>query len=169
MNDATVRTAVEAEGRSALAAMRFVHEHPELGHEERECAAYLASVLERGGFEVERGLAGMETAFRAAFQSARPGRAVGLACLYDAVAAVRPDGSIEAVHSCGHGPIAGGVVGAALAPRVTSPRAARNAGRARLPRGRDPRAPHAGARGRQAPLGRRWSLGLARCGALRAP
>ena len=115
MNDATVLAAVEAERESALAAMRFVHEHPELGHEERECAAYLASVLERGGYEVERGLAGMETAFRAAFQSARPGRAVGLVCLYDAVAAVRPDGSIEAVHSCGHGSIAGGVVGAALA------------------------------------------------------
>jgi metal-dependent amidase/aminoacylase/carboxypeptidase family protein len=36
-------------------------------------------------------------------------------CLYDAGAAVRPDGSTEAVHSCGHGPIAGAVTGAALA------------------------------------------------------
>jgi metal-dependent amidase/aminoacylase/carboxypeptidase family protein len=57
----------------------------------------------------------MPTAFRAQVAGARPGRRVGLVCLYDAVAAVRPDGSIEAVHSCGHGPIAGGVVAAALA------------------------------------------------------
>jgi metal-dependent amidase/aminoacylase/carboxypeptidase family protein len=46
---------------------------------------------------------------------ARPGRSVGLVVLYDAVAAIRPDGSIEPVHSCGHGPIAGGVSAAALA------------------------------------------------------
>ena len=115
MNDAAVLGAVEAQRGAALAAMRFVHAHPELGHEERECSAYLAGALERAGFEVERGIAGMETAFRAALRGARPGRSVGLACLYDAVAAVRPDGSIEAVHSCGHGPIAGGVAGGALA------------------------------------------------------
>jgi metal-dependent amidase/aminoacylase/carboxypeptidase family protein len=40
---------------------------------------------------------------------------VGLVVIYDAVATVRPDGSLDAVHSCGHGPISGGVVGAALA------------------------------------------------------
>ncbi len=57
----------------------------------------------------------METAFRAVLDEGRPGRSVGLVCLYDAVAAVRPDGSIDAVHSCGHGPIAGGVTAAALA------------------------------------------------------
>jgi len=115
VNDAAVLGAVEAQRDAALAAMRFVHAHPELGHEERECSAYLAGALEQAGFEVDRGIAGMETAFRAVLGGGRPGRSVGLACLYDAVAAVRADGSIEAVHSCGHGPIAGGVVGAALA------------------------------------------------------
>ena len=44
-----------------------------------------------------------------------PGRAVGVIAVYDAVCAKRPDGSDEAVHSCGHGPQAAGVVGAALA------------------------------------------------------
>jgi metal-dependent amidase/aminoacylase/carboxypeptidase family protein len=57
----------------------------------------------------------METAFRAVLSGARPGRRVGIVCQYDAVAAVREDGSMEAVHSCGHGPIAGSVVGVALA------------------------------------------------------
>lgn len=96
-------------------AMEFVHDHPELGHEEHECSGYLCETLAAGGLEVERGVAGMETAFRATLRGTRPGRTVGLVCLYDAVAAVREDGSTEAVHSCGHGPIAGAVTGAALA------------------------------------------------------
>jgi len=95
--------------------MRFVHDHPELGHEERECSTYLCETLAAGGLEVERGVAGMETAFRATLRGGRPGRTVGFVCLYDAVAAVRPSGQTEAVHSCGHGPIAGACVGAALA------------------------------------------------------
>ena len=115
MNDAAVILAVEAQREAALEAMRFVHAHPELAHEERECSAYLCTVLERAGLEVESGVAGMETAFRATLRGGRAGRSVGLAALYDAVATVRPDGSLEPVHSCGHGLISGGVLGAALA------------------------------------------------------
>lgn len=106
--------AVDRQAERMRATSAFVHAHPELGHEERECAAHLCSVLADGGLEVESGLAGMETAFRATLRGARPGRGVGIVCLYDAVAAVRPDGGTEAVHSCGHGPISGAVVGAAL-------------------------------------------------------
>ena len=95
--------------------MNFVHEHPELGHEEHECSRYLCDTLAAAGLEVERGVGGMETAFRAILRGKRPGATVGLVCLYDAVTAVRPDGRVEPVHSCGHGPIAGGVLGAALA------------------------------------------------------
>jgi metal-dependent amidase/aminoacylase/carboxypeptidase family protein len=113
--DADVLAAVEACRSDGLEVLRFVHEHPELGHEEHECAGFLADRLEHAGFEVERGAGGMATAFRAQIEGSTPGRTVGLVCLYDAVAAVRPDGSIEAVHSCGHGPIAGGVTAAALA------------------------------------------------------
>jgi metal-dependent amidase/aminoacylase/carboxypeptidase family protein len=94
--------------------MNFVHEHPELGHEEHECSRCLCDTLAAAGLEVERGVGGMETAFRAILRGKRPGATVGLVCLYDAVTAVRPDGRVEPVHSCGHGPIAGGVLGAAL-------------------------------------------------------
>jgi metal-dependent amidase/aminoacylase/carboxypeptidase family protein len=97
------------------ATIRFVHEHPELGHEEHECCRYLCDTLAAAGLDVEPGIGGMETAFRATLRGERPGATVGLVCLYDAVTAVRPDGRVEPVHSCGHGPIAGGVVGAALA------------------------------------------------------
>jgi len=97
------------------ATMHFIHEHPELGHEENECSQYLCDTLAAAGLEVEPGVGGMETAFRASLHGERPGATVGLVCLYDAVTAVRPDGSVEPVHSCGHGPIAGAVVGVALA------------------------------------------------------
>jgi metal-dependent amidase/aminoacylase/carboxypeptidase family protein len=110
-----VLDAVSSQTETISAISRFVHEHPELGHEERECSHYLCDTLAAAGLEVEQGVAGMETAFRATLTGANPGRTTGFVCLYDAVAAVRPDGRTEAVHSCGHGPIAGGVTGAALA------------------------------------------------------
>ena len=107
--------AVDEQAQAIRETMRFIHEHPELGHEEHACATYLCEKLTAGGLEVERGVAGMATAFRATLRGAHPGRTVGFVCLYDAVAAVRPDGRTDAVHSCGHGPIAGAVAGAALA------------------------------------------------------
>jgi metal-dependent amidase/aminoacylase/carboxypeptidase family protein len=115
LTDAETLAAVGAQMPAALSVMRFVHGHPELAHEEHACAAHIADALAAGGYRVERGVGGMPTAFRATLEGGRPGRAVGLIVLYDAVAAVRPDGSIEPVHSCGHGPIAGGVTAAALA------------------------------------------------------
>jgi metal-dependent amidase/aminoacylase/carboxypeptidase family protein len=115
--DHDVLAAVDARQADALEVMRFVHEHPELGHEEHECATFIADRLGSAGFQIEPAVGGMETAFRATLDGSGPGRTVGLVCLYDAVASVRPDGAIEAVHSCGHGPIAGGVTAAALALR----------------------------------------------------
>ena len=110
-----VLDAVARQAGAMRETIRFVHDHPELGHEEHVCSAHLCDVLAAGGLEVERGVAGMETAFRATLNGVRPGRTVAFVCLYDAVPAVRPDGSIEPVHSCGHGPIAGACVASALA------------------------------------------------------
>jgi metal-dependent amidase/aminoacylase/carboxypeptidase family protein len=115
MNDDRIRRAVEARREAALATHAFVHEHPELAHAEHECARHLAAVLESAGLEVERGVGGMETAFRATLEGGLPGRTVGIVALYDAVPVFRPDGRIEPVHSCGHDAIAGGVVASALA------------------------------------------------------
>jgi metal-dependent amidase/aminoacylase/carboxypeptidase family protein len=115
ISDQRLLEAIEAASPAGLEVMRFVHSHPELGHEEYECSALLAERLRAAGLAVEVGVGGMETAFRATLEGAGPGRTVGLVCLYDAVAAVRPHGALEAVHSCGHGPIAGGVTLALLA------------------------------------------------------
>ena len=113
--DTEVIAAVAAQRPAIAATVAFVHAHPELAHEERLCAAHLAGQLRGAGLRVEEGVAGLGTAFRAGLVGARAGRRIGVVALYDAVPAVREDGSLEAVHSCGHGPIAGAVVGAALA------------------------------------------------------
>ena len=73
MNDERILAAVESKRAAALGTHRFVHEHPELSHEEHECSRHLADMLEQAGLEVDRGVAGMETAFRATLTGALPG------------------------------------------------------------------------------------------------
>ncbi len=83
---------------------RFVHAHPELGYQEYESAEAVASLAERFGFAVERGAAGLPTAFRA---RAGTGRLhVALCAEYDALPGVG--------HACGHNIIAAASLGAAI-------------------------------------------------------
>ncbi len=93
----------------------FISEHPELAHQEHESSAYLVNQLRSAGYVVTEGIAGMPTAFRAELAFANPGKTVGVIAVYDAVAAIDLDGAVNPMHSCGHGPQAGGVIGAALA------------------------------------------------------
>jgi metal-dependent amidase/aminoacylase/carboxypeptidase family protein len=113
--DTELRASVARHAALVHRTVDFVHGHPELPHEEHACAEHLMAVLHDLGLEVAPGLAGMATGFRATLMGARPGRSVGITALYDAVAAVPPEGGIRAVHSCGHGPIAGSVIGALAA------------------------------------------------------
>ena len=54
ISDEEVISAVNAEAGTAREVLRFVHGHPELGHEEHESSAHVAATLARGGFQVER-------------------------------------------------------------------------------------------------------------------
>ena len=63
MTDERILATVESKREVALSTHRFVHEHPELSHEEHECAGYICDVLQDAGLDVERGVAGMPTAF----------------------------------------------------------------------------------------------------------
>jgi len=114
-SDDVLRAAVAGHEPLVRETIDFIHAHPELPHEERACSKYLMTLLESLGLDVEPGLAGMDTGFRATLRGAHPGRTVGIVALYDAVASVPPEGGHRAVHSCGHGPISGGVVGAIAA------------------------------------------------------
>jgi hypothetical protein len=112
--DRAVLAAARERRPTILDVAHFVQAHPELAYEEYECAKYILNSLSEMS-EAERGLAGMPTGFRATVRGAEPGPTVGLVAVYDAVGVVRDNGALEAVHSCGHGPVSGAVVGAALA------------------------------------------------------
>ncbi|MCH7713561.1 MAG: M20 family metallopeptidase [Chloroflexi bacterium] len=84
-----------------------IHAHPELNYQEHHAAAVLADSLERHGFQVERGVGGVETAFRATILGGRgDGPTVALLAEYDAL----PDIG----HGCGHNLIAISNLGAGL-------------------------------------------------------
>ena len=85
---------------------RKIHENPELRFEETKAAAWLADFVAAHGHEVERGVAGMPTAFRArAGKSGGP--RVAILAEYDALP--------EIGHACGHNLIATAAVGAFVA------------------------------------------------------
>jgi amidohydrolase len=87
-----------------------IHANPELAFEEFESAALLTSILEQDGFTVQRGVAGLETAFVASCISQKGARpVVALLAEYDALAGLG--------HACGHNIIGTASVGAALVLR----------------------------------------------------
>jgi len=95
---------------SALA--RRIHAHPELCFQERQAAAWLGDCLEQKlGVGVERGVGGLETAFRARIGRGSP--KIAILAEYDALP--------EIGHACGHNLIAGSAVGAFLALARYSP------------------------------------------------
>ena len=81
-----------------------IHDDPELAYQERRAAARIAALLDRHGHEVQMGIGGLETAFRA--RVGPPGPSVALLAEYDALAGVG--------HGCGHNLIAMTNVGAFL-------------------------------------------------------
>jgi len=83
-----------------------IHDNPELGFQEHKAVAWLTEALEKGGFRVERGVGGMETAFVAVHPAVAEGPAVAFLAEYDALP--------ELGHACGHNIIATIALGAGL-------------------------------------------------------
>ncbi|MQA09024.1 MAG: amidohydrolase [Pseudonocardiaceae bacterium] len=82
-----------------------LHAHPETAWEEHRAVRWVGDLLSEGGFEVEVGYLGLETALRATYGSG-PFR-LGLCAEYDALPGLG--------HACGHNLISASSVGAALA------------------------------------------------------
>lgn len=89
-----------------------LHADPEYAFGEHRAAALLTTELDREGFAVEHGTAGLPTAFtaRAATQDGTPAPTVALLLEYDALPGLG--------HACGHNLIAAAGLGAALATRA---------------------------------------------------
>jgi len=113
--DAFIRDGVAARAPILRDVMDAVHANPEFAHAEFETSAFLCRTLADLGLVVETGMAGMSTAFRATLRGDLPGRTVALVANYDAVPSVPEPGVLRPIHSCGHGPISAGVVGAVAA------------------------------------------------------
>jgi amidohydrolase len=100
----TAIAAVRARTDVLLSLSHDLHAHPETAFEEHRAATAVTALLEREGFEVERGTCGMATAF-VATAGAGPVR-IGICAEYDALPGVG--------HACGHNVIAASSVGAAI-------------------------------------------------------
>src|SRR5438094_10600429 len=48
---------------------RQIHDHPELGYQEVKAATWLTEFLDKHGFKLERGVAGVDTALRATIET----------------------------------------------------------------------------------------------------
>ena len=102
-----VREAVEEQRQRLHEISEFLYENPELGSEEFKAAEFLTGELEKNGFDVERGILDMPTAFCATYRGRGRGPRVAVLAEYDALPGVG--------HGCGHNLIAASAIGAAIA------------------------------------------------------
>jgi amidohydrolase len=100
-----VKDSVELQRQQLIQLSLNIHDNPELGFEEEKASAWLTSYLEDNGFHIERGIAGLATAFRAKYGQESP--RIALLAEYDALPKMG--------HGCGHNIIAASAVGAAVA------------------------------------------------------
>ncbi len=85
-----------------------IHAHPELAFEEHYATEQLTGWLAQQGFEIERNLAGLETAFKARFKLGKgDGPRVAFIAEYDALPGIG--------HACSHNLICTAAIGAATA------------------------------------------------------
>jgi amidohydrolase len=98
------RERVERAHQALVGLSHWIHANPELGYEEKVAAGWLAEWLEKAGFGVERGAAGLETALVGRFGDGPLN--VALIAEYDALP--------EIGHACGHNIISAAAIGAAV-------------------------------------------------------
>ena len=99
----TIARAIDNLGDDLEALSRKIHDNPELGYLEVKAAGWLTEFLTGQGFKVERGVGGVETAFRATIETG-DGPTIAILCEYDALPQIG--------HACGHNAIATAGVGA---------------------------------------------------------
>jgi amidohydrolase len=109
----TLDEQVDADAPRLFELARRIHGHPELRFQEHRASGWLAEAASLPGVSLERGIAGLDTAFRARVGTGT-GPKVAILAEYDAL----PDIG----HACGHNLIAGGALGAFLALAASSDR-----------------------------------------------
>ena len=95
---------VELQRQQLIQLSLNIHDNPELGFKEEKASTWLTGYLEDNEFHVERGIAGVATAFQATYGQGSP--RIALLAEYDALPKIG--------HGCGHNIIAASAVGAAV-------------------------------------------------------
>ncbi|SHI90985.1 amidohydrolase [Dethiosulfatibacter aminovorans DSM 17477] len=72
----------------------YIFDNPETGGNEYKASEMLTDYLGRNGFIINKGIAGLETAFKAVHENGIGGPSIGLLCEYDALEGIG--------HACGH-------------------------------------------------------------------
>ena len=85
----------------------YIYNNPELGNEEYKAVEALTKFLKEHNFKIESPIADMDTAFKATFDSGKPGMTIGYLCEYDALPKIG--------HGCGHNMIGAMSAGAGVA------------------------------------------------------
>ena len=106
------------------AAARYIWEQAELSMEEINSSAKLMELLEKYGFEIEKGVAGVPYAFIATYDAGGP--VIGINAEYDALPGLSQDTCTSKTpikcegpgHGCGHNLLGAGGVNAAIALKV---------------------------------------------------
>ncbi|UZJ78019.1 M20 family metallopeptidase [Fictibacillus sp. KU28468] len=102
-----IRTNIDVNQAAYIQTSHEIHDNPEIGNEEVFASSLLTSLLEKEGFQIERGVAGHETAFVARKRSILDGPSVAFLAEYDALPGIG--------HACGHNIIGTSSVAAAIA------------------------------------------------------
>lgn len=103
-----VVAAIERERQPLIELSKFIHANPEIALQEHQASAACAAFLEERGFAIERGIAGLPTAFLAEAGSGEP--VVAYLSEYDALPGLG--------HGCGHNLIAIAGIGAGIGLRA---------------------------------------------------
>lgn len=119
-----IKALVAEKAETSVALAREIWGYAELSYEEFKSSAALIKALKNEGFEIEAGIAGMPTAFKASYKSGSGKPVIGFLAEYDALSglsqkaacprqeAIEPGGS---GHGCGHNLIGAGCYAAAVA------------------------------------------------------
>lgn len=94
MNRDILLNTLQALSAQAVALSDDIFDHPETGRNEIYASTRLTGFLAQRGFQVERGVGGLGTAFRATWCNGCGGPSIGLLCEYDALP--------HYGHGCGH-------------------------------------------------------------------
>ncbi len=103
---AHILAAIDAASGELSDLARRIHATPEVAFQERQASEWLTVTLERFGLRTQRGVADLETAFRAEVPVSNPGPTVAILAEYDALP--------EIGHACGHNLICTAAIGAGI-------------------------------------------------------